>query len=97
MQHVLKLLGREALNDHILLLFTELVLSLKLLELCLMNLSTDTESSTLGAHAIVGGLLECLELLLVQALQKALPPLFHFNETALESLPKLVVLSSTYI
>ena len=97
MQHILKLLGWKALNDHILLFFTKLVLSLKLLELCLMNLSSDAESSSLGAHAIVGGLLECLELLLVQALQQTLSSLFHFNETTLQPLPELVVLSTTYI
>ena len=62
-----------------------------------MNLSSYAESSSLGAHAIVGGLLECLELLLVQALQQTLSSLFHFNETTLQPLPELVVLSTTYI
>lgn len=71
-QHVLQLLSREALYDHILLLLAKLILFLKLLKFSLVCLAAGAKPTALAAevHEVeTGSLLEGLELFLVQALK----------------------------
>ena len=75
MQHIFKLLGAEALNDDVLLFFTELVLFLKLFQLSLLCLPVDAKPTL--------RFLQHLQLLLVQTLQQPLPPLLHLNQSTL--------------
>lgn len=89
-QHLLQLLGREALDDDVLLLFAELVLLLELFELGLLSLAASAESAALPIE-------QALELLVVEALQQTLPPLLHFDQPALQPLPELVVVRPSHI
>jgi hypothetical protein len=88
-QHVFQLLGREALDYNIFLFFPKLVLLLEHLELSLMG-------SSIGAEASLR-ILEALELLLVKAMQKTHPSLFHLDQPTLEPLPQFVVLGPPHI
>ena len=57
MQHIFELLGREALDNHILLFFSQLVFLLELLQLDLLSLAVGAEAGLGNAWLHVVGLL----------------------------------------
>ena len=86
------------MNDHILLLFSELILLLELVELGLESLSVGSEARPMGyLHVESLPLDKILKFLVVQALKESLASFLHLDKTRFESLPQLVVGGSSNV
>ena len=83
-EHLLKLLGGEALDDNVLLLLSELVFFLELIEFGLQSLTVSSEAGPVRhLHIEALALDQVLELFVVEALEEALATLLHLDETRL--------------
>lgn len=87
-KHFLQLGGRKALDNHVLLRLFCLVLLLKLERVVLVSVLRRVDLWEVGVHIFLSQ---------VDVLQQTLPPLLHFNQSALQSLPELVVRGPAYI
>ena len=97
MQHIFELLCWESLNDNIFLFFSQFVFLLELFQLDLLSLTIGTEPSLRHSRLDIVRFLECLQLLLVEALQQPLASLLHLDQPTFESLPQLVVLLPAHV
>ena len=87
-QHLFELGGWETLDDHVLLSFLSLILSLEVNRVVLLNLIRRVNLWQISIHVLLSQ---------IDVLQKALPSFFHFNETTFESLPQFVIGSPSHI